>query len=64
MDGGQRGGSALEIDETLSFATMIDIDDYQGDGSIKTITGPLYGSYFTGNAYLEGTISYARSRYS
>jgi outer membrane autotransporter protein len=44
--------------------TDVDLDHHQGDGSIKTVTGSLYGSYFTRNAYVEGAVSYGRNWYN
>jgi uncharacterized protein with beta-barrel porin domain len=41
----------------------VDLDHHQGDGTIKTFTGSLYGSYFTKNAYVEGAVSYGRNWY-
>jgi outer membrane autotransporter protein len=43
--------------------TDVDLDHHQGDGSIKTFTGSLYGSYFTRNAFVEGAVSYGRNWY-
>jgi len=34
-----------------------------GDGSVKDVIGSLYGSYYWGNAYLEGVFSYGGERY-
>jgi outer membrane autotransporter protein len=41
----------------------VELDHHQGDGSIKTFTGSLYGSYFTKSAYVEGAVSYGRNWY-
>ncbi|HVP78515.1 MAG TPA: autotransporter outer membrane beta-barrel domain-containing protein [Thermodesulfobacteriota bacterium] len=43
--------------------TDVDLDHHQGDGTIKTFAGSLYGSYFTKNAFLEGAVSYGRNWY-
>jgi uncharacterized protein YhjY with autotransporter beta-barrel domain len=43
--------------------TDVDLDHHQGDGSINTFTGSVYGSYFTKNAYVEGTVSYGGNWY-
>jgi outer membrane autotransporter protein len=41
----------------------VGLNHHQGDGSIKTFTGSLYGSYFTKSAYVEGAASYGRNWY-
>ena len=41
----------------------IDLDHHAGQGNINSLSGALYGSYFTKNAYLEGALSYGRNRY-
>jgi outer membrane lipase/esterase len=42
---------------------VIDFDESTGDGSVKDVIGSLYGSYLSGNAYIEGIFSYGRERY-
>lgn len=41
----------------------IDFDENMGDGSVKDVTGSLYGSYLLGDAYIEGVLSYGRERF-
>ncbi|RQW85689.1 MAG: autotransporter outer membrane beta-barrel domain-containing protein, partial [Geobacter sp.] len=41
----------------------VDFGSSQGDGSVNSVTGALYGSYYAGNAYIEGTFSYGKQRY-
>jgi outer membrane autotransporter protein len=44
--------------------TDIDFDWNRGDSQIEAIHGSLYGTWVTENAYVDGTLSYARQDYS
>lgn len=67
-------GSAIGYDYTFpgnlliggSFGMSraeVDFGSSQGEGSVNSVTGALYGSYYAGNAYIEGTFSYGKQRY-
>jgi uncharacterized protein YhjY with autotransporter beta-barrel domain len=43
--------------------TDVSLDHHYGNGDIKSLTGSVYGSYFTRNAYVEGAVSYGRNWY-
>ena len=68
------GGATLGYDHTfrehlttglsLGYAhTDVNLGDNEGTGRIQSLSGSLYGSYFTTNAYLEGAASYLHNWY-
>ncbi len=44
-------------------ATDINFDHQKGDGDIHSVIGSFYGSYFTGDFYAEGALSYGKNNY-
>lgn len=56
-------------DDLLIGASMgmsraeVDFGGAAREGTVKGVTGALYGSYFTGDAYVEAAFSYGRQRY-
>ena len=41
----------------------VDFESSRGDGTVKSIAGAIYGSYFPGNAYIDAVLSYGQERY-
>ena len=57
-------GNKLIAGVSLGYSrTDVDLDHNEGNGNIKNLTGSLYGSYYTKNAYIEGALSYGKNWY-
>jgi hypothetical protein len=67
-------GVSLGIDRSLSDKLIaglsagfskadVDLKDSLGEGTVETISGRVYGSYFTGSFYADMALSYGSNRY-
>lgn len=68
------GGASLGVDRVFGRRfvgglnagysyTDVDVDSGRGSADIQAIQGSLYGTWFTKQGYVEGSLSYARQQY-